>query len=265
MATNVKIAGVQMDVQLGEIAANLEQMQTLLKETATAGARVTIFPECALTGYCFRSLADAMEFGESIPGPSVQAMADTCRELDTFAVFGMLEKVGEQLYNVAVLMGPQGLIGCYRKVHLPYLGVDRFTTPGDRPFEVYQAGPVKIGMHICYDGAFPEAARVLALKGAELIVLPTNWPPGAEYMAQYLISARALENKVYFAAVDRIGEERGFKFIGESRICAPDGSIMTAAHHTDFEILYADIDIEIARNKHIVRIPTKHEINRFRD
>jgi predicted amidohydrolase len=84
-------------------------------------------------------------------------------------------------------------------------------------------------------------------------------------MAQYLISARALENKVYFAAVNRVGVERGFKFIGESRICAPDGSIMTAAHHTDFEILYADIDIENARNKHIVRIPTEHEINRFRD
>ena len=95
---------------------------------------------------------------------------------------------------------------------LPYLGVDRFTTPGDRPFAVHEAAGMRIGMNICYDGGFPESARVLALLGADLVVLPTNWPPGAECMAGCVVNARAMENNIFYASCDRVGTERTFPF-----------------------------------------------------
>src|SRR6202030_44525 len=106
----------------------------------------------------------------------------------------------------------------YRKAHRPFLGVDRFTAPGDRPFAVHDLGGLRVGIHICYDGSFPESARVLTLLGADLVVLPTNWPPGAAGTAKYLVPARALENQVFYAAVNRVGTERGFAFIGRTRI-----------------------------------------------
>jgi len=120
-------------------------------------------------------------------------------------------------------------------------------------------------MNICYDGSFPESSRVMALNGADLIVLPTNWPPGSETFPQYVINTRAVENKIYYAAVDRIGVERGFAFIGGSKIVGPDGYDIQFADHTENEILYGEVDIEKSRNKHIVRIPDLHEINRFDD
>ncbi len=134
---------------------------------------------------------------------------------------------GEKLFNTAVLVGPIGVIGSYRKVHLPYLGIDMFTSYGDRPFAVHNAGELKVGMNICYDAAFPEAARSLAIQGADLIALPTNWPPGAECTAASVINARAMENAIYFIAVNRVGTERGFDFIGRSKIVDPSGQ------HTD--------------------------------
>ena len=99
-----------------------------------------------------------------------------------------------------MLVGPTGVIGSYRKVHLPYLGIDMFTSYGDRPFAVHNAVDLKVGMSICYDAAFPEASRSLAILGADLVALPTNWPPGAECTAASVINARAMENAVYFIA-----------------------------------------------------------------
>ena len=260
-----KVAGVQMDVALADKSSNLESMHQLLQQTASNGAFLTVFPECALTGYCFDSLDEAREQAETIPGPSTAMMAEWCRQLQTYAVFGLLEHEGDRIYNACALVGPEGLVGSYRKVHLPFLGVDRFTTPGDRPFAVHAAGDLRIGMHICYDGAFPECCRALALEGADLLVLPTNWPPGAECMSSHVANTRALENQVYYMAVNRIGEERGFRFIGGSLICNPSGQTMDQAAHVEPAILWAEVDPSWARNKHIIRVPNKHEIDRFND
>lgn len=261
----MKIAGVQMDVRLGEVEANLEKMASLLRQTSSDGAVLTVFPECAATGYCFESLAEARTVAQPVPGPATDAMARACKSTGAFAVFGTLEADKDRVFNAAVLVGPHGFIGCYRKVHLPFLGVDMFTTPGDRPFAVHQAGDVRVGMNICYDASFPEAARSLALQGADVIVLPTNWPPGSECTASCCINARALENGVYYLAVNRVGTERGFQFIGQSRICDPWGRTLTTAEGNGEEILYAEIDLARARNKHYVRVPGKHEIDRFAD
>jgi 5-aminopentanamidase len=261
----MKIAGVQMDVKLGDPAANLDRMVRYLNETATEEAQLTIFPECCVSGYCCNSLAEGQSLAEPIPGPATDRIVEACRRHGGFAVFGMLEADGERIFNAAVLTGPDGVIGSYRKVHMPYLGVDMYTTPGDRPFAVHEAGGVQIGMNICYDVAFPEAARCLSLLGADLIVLPTNWPPGAECMAASSIASRAMENGIYYAAINRIGTERGFEFIGRSSICGPNGAVLAASQGTGEEILYAEIDPARARRKHIVRVPGKHEIDRLAD
>ncbi|MEK6237138.1 MAG: HIT domain-containing protein [Planctomycetales bacterium] len=261
----IKVAGAQMDVALGETDRNLQAMLDRLRETAADGALLTVFPECALTGYCFESLDEALPHGQPVPGPATDAFRDACMELGAFAVFGMLERDGDRLFNSSVLVGPEGLIGTYRKIHLPYLGIDRFTTPGDQPPRVWDCGPLRLGMNICYDGSFPETARCMALDGADLIVLPTNWPPGAEYMADYLINARASENHVYFLAVNRVGEERGFRFIGRSRLAHPRGETLADFPHDEPGVLWGEIDVDAARAKHIVRVPGKHEIDRLAD
>src|SRR5262249_52546616 len=112
---------------------------------------------------------------------------------------------------------------------------------------------------------FPESARSLALQGADLVALPTNWPPGSECVAANVINARALENGIYFAAVNRTGFEGGFPFIGRSRICDPSGQTVAASDSTEQTILYAEVDPERARQKRVVRVPGKHEIDRFAD
>ena len=261
----MKIAGVQMDVQLGDVAANLAGMLSRLRAAVAKGAELVVFPECALSGYCFESLDEARAHSQAIPGPATEQMQRACADLGCHAIFGLLEADGSRLFNAAVLVGPAGVIGSYRKVHLPYLGIDMHTTPGDRPFAVHAAGEVKVGMNICYDAAFPEASRVMALQGADLIALPTNWPPGAECTAASVINARALENGVYFMAVNRVGVERGFEFIGRSKIVDPYGRTIVEAQGLGEEILLADIDLERARNKHYIRVPGKHEIDRFAD
>jgi predicted amidohydrolase len=259
------IAGIQTNVVFRDICANLAILESHVRSEVAQGTNLTVFPECFTTGYCFDSLEDATALAETVPGPTTDQLVGLCKELKTFVVCGMLEKSGKQLFNTAVLVGPSGLIGSYRKVHLPYLGVDRFTTPGDRPFEVFEADGVRIGMLICYDGGFPEASRVLALRGADVILLPTNWPPGGDYMAQFSINSRAMENGVYFVAVNRIGTENGFRFIGKSRICSPVGATMTSIDGDKPGILRAEIDPAAARTKRIVRIPGKHIIDRMAD
>lgn len=261
----MKVAGVQMDVTLGDIDGNIDRIIARLRETSAAGAELTVFPECAVTGYCFATAADAKQFGQSIPGPATDRIAAACKDVGGYAVFGMLEGVGEAIFNAAVLVGPDGLIGAYRKVHLPFLGADMFTEYGDQPFAVYQAGDLNVGMNICYDSAFPESSRCLSLLGADLIALPTNWPPGAEPVAEFAINTRAMENGVYYMAINRVGTESGVTFIGSSRIADPGGKTLASGSTDREEILYAEVDLDRARQKRVVRIPGVHAIDRIAD
>ena len=263
--TKMKIAGVQMDIEFNNRDGNLNRMQERLEETTSNGAQLTVFPECTTTGYCFTSLEEARGIAEGFDGPSVTRVHQWCKEKDTMVVFGFLELAGDRIFNVLALVGPSGILGTYRKVHLPHLGIDRFTTPGDRPFEVIETPDMRIGMNICYDSSFPEAARILAVKGADLITLPTNWPPTSGLTADVIPNARALENHVYFMSVNRIGTERGFSFIGKSKICDPRGGNMAFADHANEAILYAEIDPEFARKKHLVSVPGEHEVHRMKD
>ena len=259
------IALAQIDITFADREKNLGRIIQVLGETAAKGAKLTVFPEAALPGYCFDTLDEARPHAETIPGPSTQRLTGICRELGCHVVYGLLESDGNRLFNACALVGPGGLVASYRKIHLPFLGMDRFTTPGDRPFAVHEAAGMKIGMNICYDGGFPESARVMMLQGADLVVLPTNWPPGSECMAGFAVNTRAMENHIYYAACKRVGTERGFRFIGQSKICEPSGRELATAPHDREEILYAEIDVEKARRKKIIRVPGLHEIDRLRD
>ena len=265
MSARLKIAGVQMNPKLMDNSANLTRILENLDTAAAQGAQLVVFPECSLSGYCFDTLQEAMPYSEAVPGPATMSVATACSRLNVHAIFGLLERDGSDLYNAAVLVGPRGLAGKYRKIHLPGLGVDKIVQPGNLGFTVCQTPLARIGLNICYDGCFPESSRVMALRGAELVVLPTNWPTGAEEFAEYLINARSLENHIFSVAVNRIGEERGFRFIGRSRIVDVTGKTLAQASADKEEVIYAEIEPARAREKRIVRVPGKHEIHRFND
>lgn len=260
-----KIACVQMDVEISNVEANRRKIIERIESAAERGAEFVIFPECALTGYCFDSLEEARPFAEPIDGPSSQAIAETCRETGSHAVVGFIEKDGSDFYNAAMLVGPGGIIGGYRKVHLPFLGVDRFLTPGDQPFRIFDLPFGRVGINICYDASFPEAARALKLLGAELIVLPTNWPTGAWRTAEFIVNTRACENHLNFAAVNRCGVERGWEFIGRSKVVDVNGDTIAEASREGEEMLIVAVDLQEANNNRIVNVAGSYEIDRLAD
>ncbi|HEX8177971.1 MAG TPA: carbon-nitrogen hydrolase family protein [Pyrinomonadaceae bacterium] len=260
-----RIACVQMDCALGNVAANRTRIAAQLRAAAERAAEIVIFPECSLTGYCFDSLAEAAPFAETADGPSAQSLTEVCRETGAHAVVGFIERAGEHYYNAALLVGPDGPVGCYRKAHLPFLGVDRFLTPGDRPFQIYELPQGRVGLNICYDASFPEAARVLKLLGAQLIILPTNWPPGAWRTPEFVINTRAQENHLYYAAVNRVGTERGWNFIGRSKVVDYNGDTIIEASGEREEIFTVEIDLSAADNNRIVNVAGAYEIDRLAD
>lgn len=261
----MRVAAVQFDPQLADKATNLAAIEANLRAAAKGGARLVVFPECALAGYGFEGRDEALDHAEPIPGPSTHIIIKLCAELGVFAVVGLLERDGDRLFNVATLLGPGGVIGTYRKIHLPFLGVDRFVDPGDRPLGLLEVDGVRLGLHICYDGSFPETGRVLTLLGADVLVLATNWPIQSRSTADHLPACRAIENVVYVIAADRVGTERGCLFAGRSSIVDPDGNIVAKAGPTGAEILYAEIDPVLARRKRLVRVPGAYELDRIGD
>ncbi|HEX7364546.1 MAG TPA: carbon-nitrogen hydrolase family protein [Dehalococcoidia bacterium] len=265
MREKVKIAAVQMNPKIMKKRHNLDHVLINIKAAAGNGADLIVFPECALTGYVFRSREEAVPFMETVPGSSTKEIGALCKELGVHAVVGLLEKDGAKCYNTAVLVGPEGLIGKYQKNHLPFLGIDRFLDPGNRPFEVFDTPVGRLGIHICYDATFPESARIMTLLGADILILPTNWPQGRGKVVKYVINTRAYENKVHFVAVDRVGEERGTRFIGNSKIVDARGDTLVQAGSEKEEIIYAEVSLADARQKRVVFKPGEFEMDFIRD
>ncbi|MFC1989494.1 nitrilase-related carbon-nitrogen hydrolase [Chloroflexota bacterium] len=265
MRDEVKIAAVQMEPRIMENKENLHKVLLNTRTAAQNSADLIVFPECALSGYVFTSREEAMPFMDTIPGPSTDELSACCKELGVHLIIGLLEIDGDRCFNTAVLVGPQGLIGKYRKNHLPFLGIDRFIDRGDKPFQVYGTPIGNIGMHICYDCNFPESARVMALLGADILALPTNWPEGRGKIAKYVINTRAYENRVHLVAVDRVGVERGTRFIGLSKIVDAWGDTLTQGSADDEQIIYAEVSLAEARQKRIIFKPGEFEIDVIRD
>jgi 5-aminopentanamidase len=265
MIHTIRVAGVQMNPKLADVAGNVHRCLEHLDIAAEAGAQLVVFPEAALTGYVFRSLEEAIPVTEPIPGPSTDVVARACRRLNVHAVVGLLEKDGEDYYNASALIGPDGLIGKYRKLHLPYLGVDRFVRPGNLAPKVHETALGRIGLSICYDLDFPEYPRVLALMGAQLIVTITNWPDDIEFVPDHIVATRARENIVNHIAVDRAGEERGVRFIGRSMAVDHTGAILVEGKHFVEDLIYADLDLSAADQKHKTVIPGELETDMLKD
>lgn len=251
MSAPLRAAVVQMDIQLGANDANVTALLSRLDEAADRGASLVVFPECALSGYCFDSREEARPHAESVDGWRVSAFARRSAERRVCGVLGLLEADGERLYNSALVASPDGSRWVYRKTHLPVLGVDRFTDAGGS-LECCSAPGFSLGVLICYDVRFPEPARVLTLAGAEAIAVPTNWPEGAESSPEYLVRARARENRVWMLAANRVGVERGRRFIGQSQIVSPSGEIVALASPDREEILIAPIVPAESRQKRVV-------------
>ena len=258
----MKVAAVQMDIKILEKEQNLEKILGNLNHAARGGAKLIVFPECALTGYCFTGLDEAMPMAETVPGPSTAKLAEATRKLDCTAIVGLLECEGERLYNAAAVISPKGVLGAHRKAHLPCLGIDWYTIPGDGPLQVFDTPHGKIGINICYDVSVPEAARVLKLQGAQLLAVPTNWPMGSDTW-EHTPNVRATENHFYVVACNRVGEERGSRFAGHSKIVDFSGKVLAEAGATEETILYADLDLAAADQNRVIRIPGKWEYDRI--
>jgi predicted amidohydrolase len=258
----MKVAAVQMDVKLLAKEHNLAKVLENLEAAARGGAKVIVFPECALTGYCFDSCEEALPVAEPVPGPSTEKIAAAAKRLGVTAVVGMLESAGDKVYNAAAVMGPEGIQGTHRKLHRVYLGIDRFDTIGDIPFPVFQNAGVTIGVNICFDCSFPESGRILKLKGAQILAISTNWPVGSDTW-QHVCKVRGLENHMYVIAADRVGEERGYRFAGHSQIIDFTGEVLAEAGDTEETILYAEIDPAAADDNRVVRQPGVWEFDRM--
>lgn len=257
----LRVAVAQIEPRLGENERNLEVCLARLEEAAAVGAQLLVLPECAVTGYMFDGAEEALRFAEEIPGPATEALERACSRLELYVVCGLLERDGDRLRNAAVLVGPSGLVGVYRKTHLPFLGVDRFVVPGDA-IDVYDTPLGRIGIEICYDLRFPEVTRTLALRGADIVAHPTNFPMAAQVQTELITVARAAENRIYLATANRVGKERWAEFCGRSQIVDPYGTRLAETGVTGEALLVADVDVEKARDKDYV-IPGEYELYLF--
>jgi 5-aminopentanamidase len=257
----MRVAVAQTEPHLGEKERNLEICVARLEEAATKGAALLVLPECAIPGYMFDSAEEALPFAEEIPGPSTEILEREARRLGMHVVCGLLERDADVLHNSAALVGPDGLLGVYRKTHLPFLGVDRFVVAGDE-LPIFETPLGRVGIEICYDLRFPEATRTLSLGGADLIALPTNFPVAARLQTEFITRARAAENRVYLLAANRVGKEQWAEFCGWSQIVDPYGDRVAEASADEEALLVADIDLERARDKDYV-IPGEYELYLF--
>ncbi len=222
------------------------------------GADLLVFPELSSSGYHFRSREEAWEASESAEnGPFVRLLADLSARHRMYLVGGFCERSGERLYNSAVVVGPAGVVGLYRKAHL-FLNEKDIFVPGDVGLPVFDldlslTSPVpngttcRIGLLICFDWQFPEVWRVLALKGAEVICHPSNLVLPAR--AQRAVPVHAMLNRVFVILSNRIGVERGLTFTGGSVLADPSGNVLADSPPGDEDIRLADVDLAEARDK----------------
>jgi N-carbamoylputrescine amidase len=252
----VRVACVQMEPAVGSKRANVEKSCALIEKAAEGGARLVVLPELANSGYVFESREEAFELSEPVPdGETTRAWMGLAKEHGLYLVAGICERDGNVLYNSAALIGPEGHVGIFRKVHL-WNEENLYFEPGNLCFPVFKTPIGRIGAMICYDGWFPEGYRLCALQGADIVCISTNWvpipgqDPKREAMANILCMGAAHTNSVFIAAADRVGTERGQPFIGQSLIVSYTGwPIAGPASRDKEEILYADCNLADARRK----------------
>jgi len=251
----MKIALLQFKPLLCKPAENITRIQELVSDCKDE-YDILVMPELANSGYLFSSREEALSASEDIPnGSFCRALAQISKEKDAFIVAGICERAGEELFNSAVLVSPDGEFKIYRKTHLFYEEKLWFS-PGNTGLNVFEIsgkfGKVKLGIMICFDWIFPESARTLALKGAQIIAHPSNLV--LSYCQQAMFT-RAVENRVFTITANRTGTEKNgdkeLYFTGKSVIVDPKGNYLCKAGEEDETILIAEIDPEIAKDKNV--------------
>jgi predicted amidohydrolase len=248
----VRVGFYQFDPEFGEVDKNLDRVTESLDR---AEADLIVLPELFASGYQFVSREEAQQLAEPVPdGPTTRRLIEIASRRRMHIVAGLPEKAGARCYNSAVVVGPAGFIGCYRKTHLFYEETLHFT-PGDSGFHVWDIGAARIGVMICFDWYYPEAARSLALQGADILCHPSNLvlPNCPDSMP-----VRCLENRVFAVTCNRIGSEaRGGKdrltYIGQSEVVGPNGVILHRAPRDKEDLAVIEIDSAEARNKSLNR------------
>jgi predicted amidohydrolase len=242
-----RVAAIQFEPLLGAKDQNIAQLQGLVERAAQNGARLIVLPEMATTGYCWYSREEVAPFVEPIPGPTTNTFAELARRYACYIVIGMPEVAPHSgiFYNSAALVGPEGLVGVYRKTH-SYVSELKWAKDGDLGLPVWDTPLGRIGILICMDGGYFEPARLLALAGADVLCFPTNWLDDKSPSAAW--QARAFENGCYLIGANRYGNERGVQFSGGSCVLNPDGTVQSSLD-TGNGIVYGQISLDAARTK----------------
>lgn len=242
----IKLGIVQFAPLLGEVTANIDRISDII--TLSAACDMYVLPELANSGYRFKDRAEALSYAEEI-GSSyfVDKLKSLAQERKAYIVSGFCERDGAKLYNSALLIGPEGLVGVYRKLHL-FMDEKDIFEPGDKGLPVFDTSIGKIGLLVCFDWMFPEAWRVLALKGAQLIAHPSNLvlPYCQEVMPSY-----ALLNRCFIATANRVGQEKDLTFTGQSVLTSPKGEVLMRGGVNDTKLLSAEVDLNMAFDKNI--------------
>ena len=246
----MRVGFIQNNPVFGKIGYNLSKIEPLLSQLTVD---LMVLPELFSTGYHFLNQKEAFRHSEPIPeGPTTQTLIRICNKNQTSIIAGIAECYGNRSYNSAVIIGPNGYLGKYRKIHLFDTEKNCFEK-GDLPLKVFNIGSARVGVMICFDWRFPEAARTLALSGADLIAHPSNLV--LPHCPQAIIT-RCLENRIFIVTANRVGTEKrtpnnSLNFIGQSQVVDPDGDVLCRASAKREETKVVDIDIEKSRNKYI--------------
>ena len=245
----MKIGFIQFAPVLGDVQATIRKIDGLIDQTKITD--ILVLPELCNSGYNFTSFEEAWETSEKIENSIfINYLISKCKQFNLYIVSGFNERDNKNLYNSAILIGPKGYIGKYRKLHL-FMNEKDYFKPGNIGLPVFDIGLCKIGMLVCFDWIFPEVWRILALKGAEIICHPSNLVlPG---LAQKAVPIHALTNRIFTITANRIGTEGDLSFTGLSTIANPNGDILFQASQTEEETVIKDIDIRLARDKIITK------------
>ncbi len=252
--TKTRVGFLQTSPAIGALEKNIRQIEDLLEGQR---AELWVLPEFALTGYDFVDVAEARQYAEEAPGgKSTSWLQSLAEKHNATFVMGLPEIFSGRLFNTAVAVGPKGFIGRYRKLHLFDREKELFE-PGDEWLQVFDVGGVKIGMMICFDWIFPETARTLALRGAQIICHSANLVLS---YCQKAMFARSVENGVFTVTANRIGTEthagRSLVFTGGSQILTPQGETLAQAGTDTVEAHVVEINPEAALQKNVT--PTNH-------
>lgn len=256
-SSTIRVGCYQLAPVIANPAYNLDRSSVAIAEAASRGAHLVVLPELAQSGYLFYDRAEAHALSETRDGPTLAAWARQAERHQIIVVGGFCERLADgQVANSAVLIEPDGRRTFYRKAHLWDREAQIFT-PGNEPPPVVDTHLGRIAMMICYDLEFPEWVRLAALRGAQLLCAPVNWPdsrrPGFQRPAEVIrVQANASVNRLFIIACDRCGQERGVNWVGGSTLTDADGYVLKGGKSVgNKQLLLADIELQQALDKQI--------------